>query len=234
MFVAAALGALACAASAAPVTFKTADGWTLSGWYQPPQDGRDVVVLVHNTKSTSAEWRAFARSLQGLGLGTLAFDLRGYGKSLQGPYGKTSHRGFTDMDWPKTVKDVDAAVDFLKQAGVPESRIALAGSIVGANVVAMAAQTHPDAAWLFLLSPSNDYHGLSVGLGGRLPTLLVAGQDDEKSLAVCRDLLKIDASRDLYVGPDGRGVALLKHRRLDERVLAWIVAHGSRTNGPGR
>lgn len=216
---------LATTARAAPITFKTSDGWTLSGWYVPPQGDKDVVILVHSASATAAseEWRDFSRKLHALGLGTLAFDMRGYGKSLQGPYGPSDHRGFNDMDWQSTVLDVDGAFDYLKAAGIPEDRVGLAGSMVGANVAAMAAARHPDAAWLVLLSPSNDYHGLSVGEGGSLPTLLVAGQNDESSLTVCRSLQDLDASRELYIGPDGRGVRLLEDPSLSKRVLGWIA-----------
>ncbi len=220
---AAAAPAPAAAPEPEPVTFQTDDGWRLVGEYRPPQDGMPVAVLIHGLGGTRAQWASFSRRLAALGLGTLAFDLRGYGDSTQGPYGPQTFESFTDMDWPKTVDDVNAALDFLRSRGIPPSRVGLAGSIVGADIAAMAAAMHPDLAWLVLLSPGNDYHGLGVGEGGSIEeTLVAAAQDDTDSMTVCQNLVDLDASRTFIIAPGGRGIGMLKDHAFRKRVLDWI------------
>jgi pimeloyl-ACP methyl ester carboxylesterase len=215
-----------------PVTFQTEDGWTLSGEYHPPKNGGEVVILVHGLGGTRRQWDAFARHLAALGLGTLAFDLRGYGQSLQGPYGTESFRNFNDLDWQKLPKDVDAALAFLGAQGVPEERTALVGSIVGANIAAMAAVRHPKTAWLALLSPGNDYHGLSVGLAGDLDTLVAAAQDDPDSTAVCQGLVQLDESRTFLTAPMGRGIGMLADKPFRAEVLTWIKDAAAASSRP--
>jgi pimeloyl-ACP methyl ester carboxylesterase len=204
------------------VTFKTTDGWTIAADYRPPQKNHKVVIMIHNLSGSRTDWNVLADSVAALGLGTLAFDMRGYGKSLEGPHGTELAREFLDDDWPATLKDVDAAIAFLVAKGVPERRVALAGSRVGANVAAMAAVRHPGAAWLLLLSPSDDIHGLSVGDGGTLKTLLVASQDDTESTEVCNRLVAADISRTLISATTGRGVALLGDKAILDKIVAWV------------
>jgi len=211
------------------VTFKTTDGWTIAGDYRPPLKNHKVVVMIHNLSGSRTDWDVLAVRIAELGLGTLAFDLRGYGKSLEGPHGTEAAREFLEDDWPATTKDVDAAIAFLVQQGVPERRVALAGSRIGANIAAMAAVRHPTAAWLLLLSPSDDLHGLSVGDGGTLTTLLVASQDDTESMDVCNRLVSADISRTLISATTGRGVALLGDKAVLDKIMAWVVQASKKT-----
>lgn len=228
-FLAASAGAAADLQPISSVTFKTADGWTLAGDYRPPLKNHKVVVMIHNLSGSRTDWDVLAGRIAKLGLGTLAFDLRGYGKSLEGPHGTEAAREFLEDDWPATIKDVDAAIAFLGQKGIPERRVALAGSRVGANIAAMAAVRHPTAAWLLLLSPSDDLHGLSVGDGGTLTTLLVASQDDTESMDVCNRLVSADISRTLISATTGRGVALLGDKAVLDKIMAWVVQASKRT-----
>ena len=173
------------------------------------------------------EWQELAERLRGLGLGTLAFDLRGYGESTRGPHGPQDYRGFGDMDWPRTTKDVDAAISFLEEKGIPEDRVALVGSVVGANIASMASMVHPVAAWLILLSPGNDYHGLSAGLGGASDTLLIAGADDSDAMSICQSLAG-EISHTVYIArKGGRGIGVFKDQVATEAVWSYrcAVAH---------
>jgi pimeloyl-ACP methyl ester carboxylesterase len=204
------------------ITFRTSDGWTIVGDYRPPREGQEVFMLIHSLKGSRSEWTEFADRLARLGLGTLAFDLRGYGESTQGPYGSSTYKDFTDETWPYCTNDIDAAFEFLKERGIEEDAVGMAGAILGANIASMSASRHPEAAWLVLLSPGNNYHGLSVGDAGLLQTLLAAGQDDEASTDVCQDLVNLDVSRTFLAAPAGRGVEMFKDQKFLDRVMKWI------------
>jgi len=216
------LPSLTSMARASSVTFRTEDRWNLVGEYFPPKDDGHVVILIHSLNGSRNEWKDLGERLRGLGLGTLAFDLRGYGESTQSPYGRQDYGGLTERDWRDTVKDVDAAVAFLEEKEIPEDRVALVGSVVGANIASMASMTHPAAAWMILLSPSNDYHGLSAGSGGGMDTLLIAGTDDPDAMAICRRLAG-ESSHTFYIArKGGRGIAVFKDQKFLEQVLGWV------------
>ena len=70
-------------ATAEVVTFPTADGLTLNGWFIPsPLSPRPFTVLVLNGNAGNRAYRApLAASLQQQGLQVLLFDYRGYGEN---------------------------------------------------------------------------------------------------------------------------------------------------------
>lgn len=184
--------------------------------------------MIRSFSAPRSEWALLADRLAAVGLGTLSFDLRGYGKSTQGPLGEQTYNDFTEDTWPDCIKDVDAAISFLGQKGITERRVALAGSRVGANVAAMAAVRHPKAAWLLLVSPSDNIHGLSVGGGGTMKTLLVASQDDTESMTTCRNLVDADISRTFYWTATGRGSSLLDDKALLKKVVDWATPNSEK------
>jgi len=71
------------------ITFKTADGVTLSGTFYTAKKSKDgaVVLLLHNFDSkkgggsTQDGWGALAKDLQNAGFHVLSFDFRGFGDS---------------------------------------------------------------------------------------------------------------------------------------------------------
>ena len=90
------------------VTFSTADGVELSGWYVPSRNGA-AVVLLHGAGSTRSAVLAHAVVLADDGFGVLLYDARGHGRSQ----GRAM-----DFGWYGDL-DVAAAVDFVAgQAGV--------------------------------------------------------------------------------------------------------------------
>jgi hypothetical protein len=118
---------------------------------------------------------------------------------------------------------VDAAIAYLGARGIPQKRIALIGARTGANIASIASANHPDLAWVILFSPSNDYHGLGAGLGGRQRMLLAAPMDDAASMALCRTLITIDPSRAFYPANAGtRGIGMLMDKSFLEEVMGWV------------
>ena len=179
------------------VTFETADGLRLAGWFVPapprgPADRVDRVrpaVLVCNGNGGDRSMRApLAAALSRMGLAVLLFDYRGYG----GNPGHPTEEGLA--------ADARAALGYL--AGRPEvdpERVIYFGESLGAAVALRLATERPPAA-LVLRSPfaslaevgRRHYPVLpvslllrdrydSAALAGRLdaPLLVVAGGRDQ-------------------------------------------------------
>lgn len=105
------------------ITFGTADGLTLHGWFLLPARPRAAIVIAHGYAMSRAELLDLARDLRSLGYAALLFDFRAHGASEGG----RSTIGFREA------ADVAAAAHFLA------ARPALAGLPVGALGLSMGA-----------------------------------------------------------------------------------------------
>jgi dienelactone hydrolase len=116
------------------VTFRTADGLELSGWYVPSRN-RAAVAIVHGGGGSRGGGRRHAAMLTRAGYGVLLYDARGRGASE----GDTDAYGWTWGD------DVDAAIGWLKrQRDVDPGRIGALGLSTGADVLVEAAVRRRD------------------------------------------------------------------------------------------
>lgn len=118
------------------VTFLSADGLSLVGWFIFPRNGRGngaAIILCHGYGSMRAEMLPEAATLTGHGYSALLFDFRGHGESE----GDLVTMGYDE------VQDVQAAVAYLlTRPDVEPDRIGVLGhSMGGATVVRAAAQT---------------------------------------------------------------------------------------------
>ena len=124
--------------SVAAVSFRTADGLTLRGWFVPVSRDR-AAVLVHgkdtNRLGTEHSLRV-AGWLRDAGYSLLLFDLRGHGESDGDRFSLGQHER----------KDVAAAVDLLAGYGFPTGRIVLVGESMGAAVAIQGLALRPDVA----------------------------------------------------------------------------------------
>ena len=115
------------------VSFKTADGLTLRGWYVPSRNGAAVISAPGRADSQKP-----ARMLARHGYGVLLFDRRGEGESEGDP---------NIFGWGAE-KDLEAAVAFLqRRADVDPDRIGAIGlSVGGETLLRTAAQSQGLAA----------------------------------------------------------------------------------------
>lgn len=128
------------------VSFRTADGLTLRGWWFPAVQPRDrAVVLVHgkdqNRIDSSFPTGRIARLLLDRGYSALLFDLRAHGESegLRWGLGK------------QEALDVAAAVDLAAQkANIPRSRVAVIAESMGAGSASVALAHVPDVGPMVL------------------------------------------------------------------------------------
>jgi fermentation-respiration switch protein FrsA (DUF1100 family) len=178
------------------VTFETADGLRLAGWFVPAPPGdpaaagraRPAVLVCNGNAGDRATRARLAAGLARMGLAVLLFDYRGYG----GNPGHPTEEGLA--------ADARAALGYL--AGRPEvdpGRVLYFGESLGAAVALRLATERPPAA-LVLRSPfaslaevGRRYYPLlpvslllrdrydAAALAGRLdtPLLVVAGGSDQ-------------------------------------------------------
>ena len=111
-------------ARAETITFKTADGLILHGWFVPSSVGGAATVIVFNGNAGNRSYRAdLAGRLAAQGLAVLLFDYRGYG----GNDGSPTEEGLAldaraARDYVSAGPDVTAArIVYLANLSVPAS-----------------------------------------------------------------------------------------------------------------
>ena len=125
-----------------PVSFPTADGLTLNGWFVSPASAPQFTMIVFNGNAGNRAFRApLANALAGANLSVLLFDYRGFG----GNPGSPSEAGLK--------KDARAAREYvISRPDVDRRRLVYFGESLGTAVAADLAVEHPPAA-LILRSP---------------------------------------------------------------------------------
>jgi len=170
------------------VKLVTSDTIQLDGWYIPASQARGVVLFCHGNAGNISHRLDSLLLFNKLGLSTLIFDYRGYGRSQ----GKPSEQG--------TYQDAEAAWQYLTQErGVLPPKIILFGRSLGAAVAAHLAAIHTPGALILESSftsvpdiAADLYPFLPVGLLSRVdynvkeklenvacPVLIVHGPNDE-------------------------------------------------------
>jgi uncharacterized protein len=220
------------------VSFTTADGLELGGWFFPTEGPHGRAVLVFNGNAGNRSHRApLAEALRDRGWSVLLFDYRGYG----GNPGSPSEEGLA--------KDAEAAVSWLAaQEDLDADRIVYFGESLGAGVAVALAIERPPAA-LVLRSPFTSladvgrvhYPFLPVGalLWDRFPVIDHLRAYDGPVLAIWGDADSIvppeqsravaeAARRSDHVEIAGAGhndPALLNGEELVEAVLGFLDEH---------
>lgn len=107
------------------VTFTSADGTTLHGWFVPAEGApRGTVLHCHGNGGNISYLGTTIGLLHDRGFSTLVFDYRNYGASAEGPWSE-----------PALYEDADAAWTWLtKTRGVDPSSVVLWGQSLGGGV----------------------------------------------------------------------------------------------------
>jgi pimeloyl-ACP methyl ester carboxylesterase len=216
------LALLLAPAAAAPVSFKTPDGWTIRADYTPPKKGRPVAVMAHGVSAGKSEWQPLREALAKRGVGSLAIDLRGHGESLAGPAGKTDFKGFdAAREWPKARTDIEAAAAYLKARGISARRIGYAGASIGANLASWA---RPHPRFLVLLSPGLDYRGVRLcRIPEGQPTFVAASPEDAYAWRTAEDYVPENQGSVFFKAAAGHGAQMFADKDFLAELASWIA-----------
>lgn len=122
------------------VTYQTADGLALYGWYQPAASGKPTIVYFHGNARNLLNHSWIAHPLTEAGYGVLLVEYRGYG----GNPGKPDEAGL--------LADGRAGIEYLRSRGIAPGQMVFFGQSLGTGVAVKMATEFPPAA-VILQSP---------------------------------------------------------------------------------
>jgi pimeloyl-ACP methyl ester carboxylesterase len=106
------------------VVFPSRDGWMLSGWFIPPQNGA-TVILTHGMGGNRLDLMHIASVLAERGFGLLMYDMRAHGRTT----GNLGTWGWLE------VNDLNGAADYLlTRPEVDQNRIGALGFSLGGQI----------------------------------------------------------------------------------------------------
>ena len=144
------------------VTFRTADGLELTGWFVPADSSRGLVLICHGNAGNISHRLETLRIFHEIGYASFIFDYRGYGASQ----GTPSEKG--------TYRDAEAAWEHVIEAGLAKpDEIILFGRSLGGAVASWLAVRHRPRA-LVLESTFTSAPDLGKGMFPYLPVRLLS------------------------------------------------------------
>lgn len=196
----------------------TADGVRLHGWFIPAPQARRTLLFFHGNAGNISHRLDSLEIFHRLGLNTLIFDYRGYGRSQGTP------------SEPGLYRDAEAALAYLqRERGIPRQEIILFGRSLGGAVAAWLAARHPPGA-LIVESGFTSVPDMAAELYGFFPVRWLARlrYDTLNSLrAVCSPVLIIHSPNDEII-PFEHGRRLFAAAREPKRFLE---IHGDHNSG---
>ncbi|MBU2082295.1 alpha/beta hydrolase [Patescibacteria group bacterium] len=160
------------------VNFQTKDSVKIVGDYYDAKSLRSVLLL-HILPGDRSDFSEFAEFLWQNGYNVLNIDERGHGDSEAWPEEMGSWQEFTQVDYDKMIYDAEAAAQWLENK-IPQTKLALVGGSIGANVAMIFGAKHQPKI-IVALSPGINYCGIKTEIAARnyrQNLLLVASYDD--------------------------------------------------------
>lgn len=198
------------------VSFESADGVHLSGWFVPSVPSRGVILFCHGNAGNISHRLESIEIFHSLGLSTFIFDYRGYGQSKGNP----SEKG--------TYLDAEAAWDYLvRKERLPPSGIIIFGRSLGGAVASRLAGNHSPKA-LILESTFTSARDMASGLYPFLPSLLCRFKYDAIAAIPHVDcpVLVVHSPHDEIV-PFSHGRRLYEAAREPKEFLEITADHNS-------
>ena len=215
-------------------SFQGHGGGILQGKFQPPKNGKPVVIMLHGLKSTKKEWVPLAEVLASHGWGYLAYDARGHGDSSKTKNEQGAPKGYAyfgppgpGYPWERMIDDIGGAIRFLtKEKGIDRKSISLIGASLGANVSLNYASLSRSLQGVILLSPGLVYMGIetegAIQKLRNIPVLIVSSEADQYAFMSSQKLRKLNSRISLWtdVNP-GHGVQMFDENLLS-RLFQWL------------
>ena len=205
------------------VHLKTPDGWTIVGVYHEADPASRTVLLLHDVGQNKERFEAFCNRLSAQGIGYLAIDLRGHGQSTNlGKYTSFAKEGI-DNGYNKMTRDVNSAVEFLKEKGVWEDDIVIIGVGMGANVAAKTASLWPEINGIALLTPVANFRDVLPipALRAYKGNVFIAAASDDK-----KTFLEASVMRNVSFLSSGEGkvtFATAYDKKGHELLDSWVT-----------
>ena len=208
-------------ASAQEVSFRTEDGWTLSGSLRLPQTGgrssAPGVILVHSYLTDRHVFDEMEHLLSAAGFVVLNFDFRGRGKSQE----KGNYFDLPMAERDKAYLDVKAALDFLaSQNGVNADRLALVTTSIGVKYGMKAACVDPRVKSFVMLGGMPDRADVEKS---RFPILFVSSLGLPPIAQAFRDFYKIAKDHGSSLLEYEGGSVGYQIFEIDENLQPFIV-----------
>jgi fermentation-respiration switch protein FrsA (DUF1100 family) len=197
------------------VTITTEDGVTLDGWFVPVSQARGLLLFFHGNAGNISHRLDSLKIFNELGLATLIFDYRGYGRSG----GEPSEEG--------TYRDAEAAWRFVTEGRhIPPRDVVLFGRSLGAAIAAHLATRHTPGA-LIIESAFTSVPDLAAELYPFLPARWLARfrYSTQADLVSVLSPLLIVHSRDDEIIPFAHGQRLFAVANEPKRLLELRGGH---------
>ena len=202
------------ALAAKTVSLSTDDGVALKASAQLTAGASRGVILLHMDGRDRSDWDYLGERIGRSGMTAIAPDLRGHGASSG------------SRDYPSMVRDVSAAVGWLKQQGVTE--ISCVGAELGANLCLAAAAQDERITAIAALSPQLNLRGIVApkAMKGYAGTALIVASTDDPDASRCADILaKLAGDRAEYavLTDAGSGIRMInRDPALEGRILEYL------------
>lgn len=211
------------------VSLITKDGVTIVGNYYPKEEAKFAGILIHQRPKTKESFNELAQILNNQGYAVVSIDLRGHGESNQSVFGKLDYTQFSEEEEKKSILDIEAASNFLKNKGFSKEKQFLIGASIGANLSFQFLSEYPEIKAVVLLSPGKNYRGVDLelykkeDLGNKI--LVISSLDDQPAVEGGR-LLKTWYPELTYIelSQGGHGTDMFSNNpNLKEKVINFLL-----------
>jgi dienelactone hydrolase len=223
------------------VSFKTEDGWLISGDLvnQITEQPSPAVILVHSSVTDRNMYRSLQQALVENGFVVLNIDYRGRGKSrnkgnwLDLRLGTPAEVAESDRGY----LDVKAAVDYLSSHGnVDPARIGIVGTVIGARFALLGASVDKrikSAVSVIGYIPPEPEKKILAEL--KIPVLFVLSRDlvgIDREMTALYERTRANGSELMVVNGGTYGYAILKlNPDLEPAIVDWMRKELSQSRG---
>jgi len=217
------------ASSIEKIEFETSDQVRLFGNYMKVSEPKAVLILLPMLSKTKGSWKKMQEDLAKRQFSSLAVDLRGHGESRLMKGREIHWKAFSDKDFQKMTRDVQAVFNYLLQEeNIPAEKIFIMGASIGANAALKFAATESQVGGVLLLSPGLNYRGIKIEEAarryGKRPIFLSASREDMSSFGAAGHLSQFMPNHVFFKLENvGHGTDMLKNDAfLSFQILEWL------------
>jgi len=208
------------------VTFRAADGFTLTGTFYSAEKPGPGLLLLHSCDGDRHVYDHLATMLNTAGYNVLTFDFRGFGGSRAGEYTNFAAQRQKIMD--QMPSDIDTALSFLtSQSTVNPRTLGIVAGNCAVNQAVHAARRHPTIRTLVLLSGGTDAEGEAyIKDAPKVPILGVASDEDSDAAAATKKLVALSANHDsqveMFTNAGHAASIFAKQPDLEPDIVIWF------------